>query len=143
MGKNNIDWDQRRYEIAKEMLSHIYNKVVPLTEGWKEEHVKEALQYADLFITKARQKAPSLKVFINRRRKPLSGGILLVAAHDKEEAHEVAKGDNDLELFYWEEYRGKRFNEASCDYQQKDWQELKGVIYNGTPRVLAEDGYSE
>lgn len=88
----------------------------------------------------------SLKVFINEAVGSLCGGLLVVAANNIEEAHEVALADDGLEFDYWEddwEPYGERRNAPTCMYQKEDWEELKNTTYFGVPCVLAESGYRE
>lgn len=88
----------------------------------------------------------SLKVFINRADGIYCGGMLLVAANDIEEAHEVALADEGLEYNYWEEdweHDGERRNASSCMYQKNNWEELKNTTYFGVPCIIAEESYKE
>lgn len=84
----------------------------------------------------------SLKVFINRSVDSYCVGLLIVAASNIEEAHEVALADECLEYDYWEndwKHDGERRNASSCMYQKNNWEELKNTTYFGVPCVLAEE----
>ena len=86
-----------------------------------------------------------LKVFINKAVGGYCAGLLVVAANNVEEAHEVALADDGLLLDYWEndwEHDGERRNASSCMYQKDNWEELKNTTYFGVPCVLAEGGYN-
>lgn len=88
----------------------------------------------------------SLKVFINEAVGSYCGGLLVAAANNIEEAHEVALADDDLEYDYWEEdweHDRERRNASTCMYQKDNWKELNNTTYFGVPCVLAENGYSE
>ena len=86
-----------------------------------------------------------LKVFINKAVGSYCAGLLVVAANNVEEAHEVALADDGLLLDYWEndwEHDGERRNASSCMYQKDNWEELKNTTDFGVPCVLAEGGYN-
>ena len=88
----------------------------------------------------------SLKVFINEAVGSFCGGLLVVAANNIEEAHEVALADDGLEFDYWEEdweHDREHRNASSCMYQKDNWEELNNTTYFGVPCVLAERSYKE
>lgn len=82
-----------------------------------------------------------MKVWINRRTGGYSGGLLLVAANSKQEAHEVFHQDKDLG-YMWDAY----CDGTVCDYYYKpeNWKEVPNLWYAGVkPCIIAEDGYTE
>lgn len=51
-----IDWEQRRYEIAKDMLAaFLSNSCTNVYAGTPEEHAIDAVQYADALIEKLKE----------------------------------------------------------------------------------------
>lgn len=51
-----IDWDQRRYEISKDVLSaFLSNSNEMIFEGNPEDHAKDAVVFADALIKKLRE----------------------------------------------------------------------------------------
>lgn len=73
-----------------------------------------------------------MKVFVNKRIGNYSGGMILVAANSKEEAHKVMIEDDDCS-WVWED-----------EYKSENWQEVKGMTCDtDIPHVIDEDGYSE
>lgn len=73
-----------------------------------------------------------MKVFVNERIGQYSGGMILVAANSKEEAHKVMIEDDDCS-WVWED-----------EYKSENWQEVKGMTCDtDVPCVIDEDGYSE
>ena len=51
-----IDWDQRRYEISKDVLSaYLSNSNEMIFEGNPEDHAKDAVEFADALIKKLRE----------------------------------------------------------------------------------------
>ena len=81
-----------------------------------------------------------MKVFVNKRTGNYSGGMILVAANSKEEAHKAFHGDYDY-LYMWDEWDGITVDKY---YQPENWEEIKGMTCDvDTPCVIDEDGYSE
>lgn len=81
-----------------------------------------------------------MKVFLNKRKGLNSGGMLLVAAHNSEEAHEVFHDNRELSHM-WNEWDGIT---TDFYYERKNWEELVGMNYDTeTPCVIDESGYSE
>lgn len=81
-----------------------------------------------------------MKVWINKRTGGYSGGMILVAANNKEEAHEVFHADAHF-ASYWDTMDG-----VTCDshYLPGNWEVVPELEYNGDlPCVIAEDGYTE
>lgn len=73
-----------------------------------------------------------MKVFVNKRTGQYSGGMIIVAANSKEEAHKVMLNDDDCS-WVWEE-----------EYKRKGWQEVESMNCDtDIPCVIDEDGYSE
>lgn len=50
-----IDWEQRRYEIAKDMLCEVFNDSSFLARRHVAEAAKEAVEFADALINELRQ----------------------------------------------------------------------------------------
>lgn len=81
-----------------------------------------------------------MKVFLNKRKGLNSGGMLLVAANNPEEAHEVFHDDRELSHM-WNEWDGVT---TDYYYERKNWEELEGMDYDTTiPCVIDESGYTE
>ena len=81
-----------------------------------------------------------MKVFVNKRIGNYSGGMILVAANSKEEAHEVFHADGHF-AYYWDTLDGQTYDEF---YQPENWEEINGMTCDvDTPCVIDEDGYSE
>lgn len=73
-----------------------------------------------------------MKVFVNKRIGDCSGGMILVAAKSKEEAHKVMLNDDDFS-WIWEE-----------EYESENWKEVEGLTCNtDMPCVIDENGYTE
>ena len=73
-----------------------------------------------------------MKVFVNKRIGQYSGGMILVAANSKEEAHRVMSEDDDCSWVWLDEYKSE------------NWQEVKGMTCDtDVPCVIDEDGYTE
>lgn len=82
-----------------------------------------------------------MKVFVNKRTGSYSGGMILVAANSKEEAHEVFHEDDDYSWMWTTDYDGM---EIDYYYQKENWQEVEGMNCDtDIPCVIDEDGYSE
>ena len=82
-----------------------------------------------------------MKVFMNKRQGDYTGGLLLVAANSKEEAHKVFHQDVDL-LYMWHEYSDGIVSDYY--YEPEDWEEVTNLEYHGdTSCVIAEEGYTE
>ncbi len=83
-----------------------------------------------------------MKVWINYRDNNYSGGMMLVAAHSAEEAHEVFHSNETLG-WMWEEdeYAGYIYDSY---YNSNTWELMPMLEANvDKPQVLAEAGYSE
>lgn len=82
-----------------------------------------------------------MKVFMNKRQGSYSGGMILVAANNAEEAHKIFHQDKDLE-YMWDAY----WDGTVCDYyyMPENWQEVPNLEYHGEiPCVIEEEGYAE
>ena len=59
--EQNIDWEQRRYEIAKEMLPVLYQQSAEIWKCWQnitwEAAVNVALNFADMLIQKLKEQS--------------------------------------------------------------------------------------
>lgn len=91
-----------------------------------------------------------MKVFINRRVMPYSGGLAVVAANTPEEANEVLLEKSPNDVSRYDKYGNETGEECECvhkshwAYKYDNWEELPGVIVEcAVPTFLAEDGYSE
>lgn len=80
-----------------------------------------------------------MKVFVNKRTGNYSGGMILVAANSKEEAHKVMSEDERVDL--WTE---NCVDKEPFYYKSNNWQEVKGMTCDtDVPCVIDEDGYTE
>lgn len=81
-----------------------------------------------------------MKVFMNKRSGKYEGGMILVAANNAKEAHEVFHSDARF-AYYWDEFDGKTYDRY---YELKDWKQIDGMEYDTKyPCVIDEDGYSD
>lgn len=81
-----------------------------------------------------------MKVFLNKRKGLNSGGMLLVAANNSEEAHEVFHDNRELSHM-WNEWDGIT---TDFYYERENWEELEGMNYDTEiPCVIDESGYTE
>lgn len=91
-----------------------------------------------------------MKVFINRRVMPYSGGMVVVAANTPEEANKVLLDKFPNSVLMYDKYGNETGEEDECvykshwSYKYNNWRELHGVTAEyDVPTFLAEDGYSE
>lgn len=90
-----------------------------------------------------------MKVWMNKRTGGYSGGLLLVAANSKQEAHELCLNSSGLESIYWEfgydYFENDRYKIPACHcYDWGGWAEVPNLWYDGVkPCVIAEEGYTE
>ena len=91
-----------------------------------------------------------MKVFINKRDALYSGGIIIVAANNVEEAQRVLLTTFPEEINMFDGDGDICFSESECvtrehwHYKSKNWNELPGVTASfEKPAFLAEDGHSE
>lgn len=91
-----------------------------------------------------------MKVFINKRFMPYSGGLAVVAANTPEEANNVLLETFPDDVNMYDRDGDETWDESECAYRSHwaykhdEWKELPGVVadYN-VPTFLAEDGHSE
>lgn len=94
-----------------------------------------------------------MKVFCAKRDGSYSGGLILVAANDKEEAIlTAARTEKYKWMFDWVDDNGNCIYEDDGNTQHihsnyypiERWHEVENLEYKGnTPTVIIEDGYSE
>lgn len=87
-----------------------------------------------------------MKVWMNKRTGDYTGGLLLVAANSKQEAHELCLNSEKMEYIYWEWYYGaeETRTEVYNRYDWDGWQEVPNLWYAGVkPCIIAEGGYAE
>lgn len=86
-----------------------------------------------------------LKVYENHLKGSCyCGGLLIVAAHNEEEAHEVCMKSKRLEGLYWDCYLDGTIGEAMMQsYPWDGFKLIPNLTYEGEPCVIAEDSYCE
>ena len=80
-----------------------------------------------------------MKVFINRAVGDYCGGLVIVAANSKEEAHGtlMSRHNNEPDKQWLHSY----YDDI---YKSDNWQLIAGLKYDSdSPYVIAEDSYSE
>jgi hypothetical protein len=98
------------------------------------------------------QKLNDMKVFGCTRQDEWSGGVILVAANNVNEAFSVAaKDDNSFVYFLYYNRKGKIVDDwhqaskiVSTMYPREKWIEYKSLTANvDTPQVILDEGYDE
>lgn len=91
-----------------------------------------------------------MKVFISKRDALYSGGIIIVAANNVEEAQQVLLETFSDEVNMFDADGDVCFDKSECVskehwfYKSNNWTELPGVTASfEKPAFLAEDGHSE
>ena len=91
-----------------------------------------------------------MKVFGCKRSGSYSGGLIIVAANNLNEAFETfAKDDRYKWLIDWYDFQTKQYTEDvtkvnSDIYHRNDWFEIPELVANvDSPRVISENGYTE
>lgn len=91
-----------------------------------------------------------MKVWINKRTRKYSGGMVIVAANTAEEAQQILLQSTPSDTHMIDKDGYECFDKEECvtieneHYEFKDWQELPHVHADfEVPTFIAEDGYSE
>ncbi len=85
-----------------------------------------------------------LNVYKNYLKGSFCGGLLIVAAHSEEEAHDVCMESGRLEKRYWEyDYDGSKTEPQMESYPKDGFELIPGLTYEGEPCVIEERHYIE
>lgn len=84
-----------------------------------------------------------LNIYVNKLTGSYAGGLLVVAAHNIEEADKVCMNEPKLEGKYWCRENGKTIHEYMEGYRENTFEQIPNAYYEGEPRMLAEDSYVE
>lgn len=91
-----------------------------------------------------------MKVWINKRTREYSGGMIIVAANTAEEAQQILLQSNPSDTWMVDKDGYVCFEKEECviiendHYELMNWQELPHVHADfEVPTFIAEDGYSE
>lgn len=85
-----------------------------------------------------------LNVYKNYLKGSYCAGLLLVAAHSKEEAHEVCWNSSRLESSYWEfDLYGMKDTPQFEHYSKDGFELIPNLTYEGEPCVIEERHYIE
>lgn len=88
-----------------------------------------------------------LKLFAAKRNNGYSGGLIIVAANNLDEAYKLYKewAKTTEQTWIYESYEGSDgFYDVNNVYPREYWYEIRGVnAISDSPRVIDEGGYTE
>lgn len=85
-----------------------------------------------------------LNLFACKRNCRYSGGLIVVAAHDIEEAYNLYKeyGEKECLVSFYDD--GEEVLESYNEYPRQEWYQIPDITVEcDSPQVIDEDGYTE